>query len=311
MFVCSRVIKSLLDGGRQTKAALRLSMRTMSSGISSQYKYETLEVSQPSDNVLQVMLNRPEKRNAMNRIFWKEMVECFTQIDGDQDCRAVVLCAAGQTFTSGLDLTDAQEVFQAAEDKDIARRAFFLRELIRGYQESFTVIEKCKKPVLAAIHSACIGGGVDMVTACDIRYCTQDAWFEIKEVDIGLAADVGTLQRIPKIIGNDSLVRELVYTGRRLYADEAKECGLVNRVFQDKEVMLQSALDLAVLIASKSPVAVQSSKVALIYSRDHSVPESLDQMATWNMSMLQTEDIMKAVVALMSKAKDPPNFSKL
>jgi len=248
----------------------------------------------------------------MNRAFWSEMVDCFNQIAGDPDCRVVVFSGAGKSFTAGIDLMDmASDVLQPEGD-DMARTSWNMRKIIAKYQETFSVIEKCPKPVVVAIHGACVGGGVDLITACDIRLCTQDAWFQVKEVDIGLAADVGTLQRLPKVIGSRSLVNELALTARKLYADEAKSSGLVSRVFADKEAMMAGALEMASEIAGRSPVAVQGTKVNLIYSRDHSVAEGLDYMATWNMSMLQTHDVMKSAQASMEK-KSPKTvpFSKL
>ncbi|NXE57950.1 ECH1 protein, partial [Casuarius casuarius] len=212
---------------------------------------------------------------------------------------------------AGLDLVEMGSEFLVAGE-DAARRAWKLRQKIRAYQESFSALEKCPKPVIAAVHGACIGGGVDLVTACDIRYCSQDAWFQVKEVDIGLAADVGTLQRLPKIVGSQSLVNELAFTARKLTAPEALSCGLVSRVFPDKAALLQGALELAATVASKSPVAVQGTKVNLVYARDHPVPEGLRYAATWNMSMLQTEDVLKSVQAALEK-KDPSEvaFAKL
>lgn len=278
----------------------------------SDHNYESIQVTSAQKHVLHVQLNRPEKRNAMNRAFWRELVECFQKISKDSDCRAVVVSGAGKMFTSGIDLMDmASELMQPSGD-DAARIAWYLRDLISKYQKTFTVIEKCPKPVIAAIHGGCIGGGVDLVSACDIRYCTQDAFFQIKEVDMGLAADVGTLQRLPKVIGNQSLVNELTFSARKMMADEALDSGLVSRVFQDKDAMLNAAFALAADISSKSPVAVQGSKINLIYSRDHSVDESLDYMATWNMSMLQTQDIIKSVQAAMEKRDTKSiTFSKL
>ncbi|XP_063168714.1 delta(3,5)-Delta(2,4)-dienoyl-CoA isomerase, mitochondrial isoform X2 [Candoia aspera] len=274
--------------------------------------YETLKLERVRGKVLHVELNRPEKRNAMNVAFWREMVECFNKIAQDSECHVVVISGAGKMFTSGIDLMDMGSVFLMAEGDDMARKAWNIRKKIRDYQESFTVLEKCPKPIIAAIHGGCIGGGVDLISACDIRYCTQDAWFQVKEVDLGLAADVGTLQRLPRIIGNRSLVNELAFTARKLMAPEAESCGLVSRVFRDQESMLQSAFDLATEIASKSPIAVQGTKINLVYSRDHSVPEGLKYMATWNMSMLQTEDIIKSAQAVMEK-KTPKQvvYSKL
>ncbi|XP_078517315.1 delta(3,5)-Delta(2,4)-dienoyl-CoA isomerase, mitochondrial-like isoform X3 [Lissotriton helveticus] len=237
--------------------AFSLSFRMMSSQQEKadvSYTYETLKVTQARDKVLHVELNRPEKRNAMNQAFWREMVECFNKIAQDSDCHAVVLSGAGKVFTAG----------------------------------------------------------VDLITACDIRYCTQDAFISVKEVDIGMAADVGTLQRLPRIIGNQSLVNELTFTARKMMSEEAQSSGLVSRVFEDKEAMLKGAFEVASEIASKSPLAVQGSKVNLVYSRNHSVPEGLNYMATWNMSMLQTEDLMKSAMAAMEK-KTPRDvvYSKL
>ncbi|XP_062274641.1 delta(3,5)-Delta(2,4)-dienoyl-CoA isomerase, mitochondrial isoform X2 [Scomber scombrus] len=274
--------------------------------------YTTLAISHPTESVTHVELHRPEKRNAMNKAFWREMVECFNEIAEDPDCRVVVVSGAGKTFTAGIDLMDmASDVLQPQGD-DVARISWNIRKTIARYQETFSVIEKCPKPVVVAVHGACVGGGVDLITACDIRLCTQDAWFQVKEVDIGLAADVGTLQRLPKVIGNRSLVNELALTARKLYADEAKSSGLVSRVFADKEALMAGALEMAGEIAGRSPVAVQGTKINLIYSRDHSVAEGLDYMASWNMSMLQTQDVMKSAQASMEK-QSPKTiaFSKL
>ncbi|XP_005086259.1 delta(3,5)-Delta(2,4)-dienoyl-CoA isomerase, mitochondrial [Mesocricetus auratus] len=275
------------------------------------HNYESIQVTSAQKHVLHVQLNRPEKRNAMNKAFWRELVECFQKISEDSDCRAVVLSGAGKMFSSGIDVVDMAHLLQTPGD-DAARMAWHLRDLIGKFQKTFTVIEKCPKPVIAAIHGGCIGGAVDLITACDIRYCAQDAFFQVKEVDLGLAADVGTLQRLPKVIGNRSLVNELTFTARKMMADEALDSGLVSRVFPDKEHLLNAAFALAAEISSKSPVAVQGSKINLVYSRDHSVDESLDYMATWNMSMLQTQDIIKSVQAAMEK-RDPKSvtFSKL
>jgi len=278
--------------------------------------------------VLQVSLNRPEKLNAMNKAFWLEMSSCFDEIADDDDCRAVVVAAEGRIFTAGLDLGDVSLVqslsggaamgddddFDDDDDEnsdrpDVSRKAFSIHRLVLKFQDSFTSIERCPKPVIAAIHGACIGGGVDLVSACDVRYATQDAFFQIKEVDVGLAADVGTLQRLPRIVGGDSLVRELCYTARKMGAEEALKCGLVSRLLEDKDAVVAAALQTAKLIAEKSPVAVQGTKHNLVFARDHSVPESLRYMASWNAAMLQSEDVMKSAVAAMSREK--PKFKNL
>ncbi|XP_038074273.1 delta(3,5)-Delta(2,4)-dienoyl-CoA isomerase, mitochondrial-like isoform X2 [Patiria miniata] len=279
----------------------------MSSDSPLNYNYETLAVTQPKDYVKQVEMNRPEKRNAMNQTFYREMRECFRQLAVDGDCRVVVLTGAGKMFTAGLDLMDTMGLFSG--DLEVGRKAMALKQKVSEMQESYTVMEKSLKPVIAAVHGGCIGGGLDMITACDIRLCTQDAWFQIKEVELGLAADLGTLQRFPKIIGNDSWLREIVYTARKFSSDEARERGLVSGIFETREAMLEGAMEIASLIASRSPIAVQTSKASLLFSRDHGVPDGLNDVTTWNASMLQSEDLMKAISAAMQKSE--PTFSKL
>ncbi|KAI4493084.1 hypothetical protein M0802_009634 [Mischocyttarus mexicanus] len=274
-------------------------------------KYETLSVSIPKPFVCMVQLNRPEKRNAMNTKMWEEIRECFDDLSMEPECRVIILSAIGKMFCAGLDLQGNLEFYQKiAEQEDVARKCKLLESMIRKYQGTITSIEKCTKPVIAAVHNACIGSGVDMISAADIRYCSSDAWFQIKEVDIGMAADVGTLQRFPKIIGSDSLVRELVYTARKFPAAEALQCGFVNRVYDSQESLLDESIKIAEEIASKSPVAVQGSKLSLVYSRDHSVQEGLEHIAMHNKSMLQSEDFINATTAQMVRG-DPPTFSKL
>lgn len=308
----SVIVRSALTKYRGLLLPSQAAIRAMSSSGGPGSPYSTLAISQPAEFITHVELHRPKKLNAMNKAFWREMVECFNEIAENPDCRVVVVSGAGKVFTAGIDLMDmASDVLQPEGD-DTARISWNIRKTIAKYQETFSVIEKCPKPVVVAVHGACIGGGVDLVTACDIRLCSQDAWFQVKEVDIGLAADVGTLQRLPKVIGSRSLVNELALTARKMYADEAKSSGLVSRVFADKEALMAGALEMAGEIAGRSPVAVQGTKINLIYSRDHSVTEGLDYMATWNMSMLQTQDVMKSAQAAMEK-KSPKTiaFSKL
>uniref|UniRef100_A0A3B4TEZ2 Delta(3,5)-Delta(2,4)-dienoyl-CoA isomerase, mitochondrial n=1 Tax=Seriola dumerili TaxID=41447 RepID=A0A3B4TEZ2_SERDU len=297
------IIVCLLTSDRSLWVPSQSVVRAMSSSAAPTSPYTTLAISHPAESVTHVELHRPEKRNAMNKAFWSEMVDCFNEIAGDPDCRVVVVSGAGKIFTAGIDLMDmASDVLQPQGD-DTARVSWNLRQKIAKYQETFSVIEKWL---------LCSVAGVDLITACDIRLCTQDAWFQVKEVDIGLAADVGTLQRLPKVIGSSSLVNDLALTARKMYADEAKSSGLVSRVFADKEAMMAGALEMADEIAARSPVAVQGTKINLIYARDHSVAEGLDYMATWNMSMLQTQDVMKSAQAAMEK-KSPKTiaFSKL
>ncbi|CAO3688483.1 unnamed protein product [Umbelopsis vinacea] len=287
--------------------------------MSAYTKFETVKGEFVADHVLHVQLNRPKKLNSFNPTqvseigsllprLVREVREIFRAIREDRDIRSVVVSGSGRMFTAGLDLSE-NGLTALVDDNDVARGAFHRRRHIEDFQASFTAIEQCDKPVIAAIHNGCFGAGVDMITACDIRYATKDSFFCVKEVDVGLAADVGTLQRLPKVIGNHSLVRELCYTGRNLYADEALHCGLVNKVLGSQEEVIAEAIKTAKLIASKSPVAVVGTKNLLNYSRDHSVVEGLEYTVTWNAAMLNTEDIPRSVEAFVTKK--PAVYSKL
>ncbi|KZC09981.1 Delta(3,5)-Delta(2,4)-dienoyl-CoA isomerase, mitochondrial [Dufourea novaeangliae] len=274
-------------------------------------KYKTLKISLPKQFTYMVQLNRPTKLNAINDVMWKEFKKCVDDLAVESDCRVIILSGSGKTFCAGIDVQDVVNwAPKLAEHEDIARKCKIVQLMIKEYQDCITAIEKCPKPVIAAVHGACIGAGVDMISAADIRYCTSDAWFQIKEVALGMAADVGTLQRFPKIIGSDSLVRELVYTARKFTASEALQHGFVSCLFETEESLLEGSIALANEIASKSPVAVQGSKLSLVYSRDHSVQEGLDHIAMHNQSMLQSEDFANATMSQVVKS-EPPVFSKL
>ncbi|KAH8304678.1 hypothetical protein KR018_003052, partial [Drosophila ironensis] len=273
--------------------------------------FKTLQISTPKPFVFHVELHRPAKLNAINKQMWMEIKECIEGLGSDPECRVIVLSAAGKHFTAGIDLQDMMNMGQSlGETDDVARRGVIMERVIRVYQDSITSLELCPKPVITAVHKACIGAGVDLITAADIRYCTEDAFFQVKEVDIGMAADVGTLQRLPKVIGSQSLVRELCYTGRRFESAEAHSAGLVSRVFPDKEALLSGALALAEDIAGKSPVAVQTTKESLVYSLDHTNQEGLDHIRLLNKLNLQSEDLAQAVAAQLTK-DDKPVFAKL
>jgi len=286
------------------------------------YEYETLACTFPSPGVIRVEMNRPQKMNAMNRKFWIECRDVFNTINSDGNIRCVVLSAAGKLFSAGLDLMDLMSISGSEksanndDDDDDDSKPDVARKGLRQYinlneiQESFNAIEHCFKPVIAAVHNGCVGGGVDMISACDIRLCSDDAWFCVKEVDVALAADVGTLQRFPKIVGNDSLVRELCLTARKFTATEALTMGFVSRVCGSREATIKAAEEMAILIASKSPVAVVGTKVNLNYSRDHSVRDGLKFVNGWNMSMLQTKDLPVAAQASFQKGSTP-KYSKL
>lgn len=304
MAVCSLLTRRILGSG-----ANRTILRNMSA-IS--YNYTHLNVTQPSKFVFSVELNRPKKMNALNNELWMEIGDVFDKMGQDGDCRVVILSGAGKMFTSGIDLADLSSLVSIVYgDDDVARKTTHMYNKIRVLQNQFTKLETCPKPIIGAIHSACIGGGVDLITATDIRLCSKDAWFQVKEVDMGLAADVGTLQRLPKVLGSQSLVSELCLTARKMKADEAERVGLVSTVYETREELMAGALELAKSIASKSPVAVQGTKQSLVYSREHTTEEGLDHVARYNMVMLQSEDLMKAAMSQMDKSSAAPEFSKL
>ncbi|CRM44006.1 MULTISPECIES: crotonase/enoyl-CoA hydratase family protein [Pseudomonas] len=257
-----------------------------------------------SGNVAHVQINRPEKINAMNAAFWTEIIDIFQWVEDTDAVRAVVLSGAGKHFSSGIDLMMLASVANEF-GKDVGRNARLLRRKILELQASFNAVDNCRKPVLAAIQGYCIGGAIDLISACDMRYAAEDALFSIKEIDIGMAADVGTLQRLPRIIG-DGMLRELAYTGRQFGAEEARGIGLVNRVYADHASLLAGVLEIAQEIAAKSPIAIAGTKAMISYMRDHTVNDGLEYVATWNSAMLQSNDLRVAIAAHMNKQK--PEF---
>ena len=259
--------------------------------------FETLDVL-IEEQVATVSLNRPDKANAMNGAMWEELQQCFEWLDQEPSVRAVILAGNGKHFCAGMDLAVFVETANLSADP--ARHAEHLRRTILRLQGNLTAIETCRVPVLAAIHNTCIGGAVDMTCCADMRYATRDAFFSIREIDIGMTADVGTLQRLPKIIP-DGVVRELAYTGRDMGAEEARAVGFVNKVFDDRETMMREVTAIARSIAKKAPLAVRGSKEMLLYSRDHSVTEGLNYIATWNASMLSQVDLQAGIEAQMRK----------
>ncbi|MCU1737204.1 MULTISPECIES: crotonase/enoyl-CoA hydratase family protein [unclassified Pseudomonas] len=253
------------------------------------------------DNIAHVRINRPEKINSMNAAFWSEIIEIFQWIEDTDAVRVVVISGNGKHFSSGIDLMMLASVANEL-GKDVGRNARLLRRKIQELQASFNAVDNCRKPVLAAIQGYCLGGAVDLIAACDMRYCAEDVQFSIKEVDIGMAADVGTLQRLPRIIG-DGMLRELAYTGRQFGADEAIRIGLVNRVYPDHAGLLDGVMAIAREIAGKSPIAVTGTKAMISYMRDHRIDDGLEYVATWNAAMLQSTDLRVAIAAHMSKQK--------
>jgi enoyl-CoA hydratase/carnithine racemase len=264
----------------------------------------TVDVQGP---VAVVSLARPDRANALDATLWRELREAFAAIDATAAIRVAVLRGAGAHFTSGIDLAMLASLrgsLQVAGHCE-GRGREALRRLILDLQDVITSVERCRKPVLAAIHGACIGAGVDLVTACDARYCTVDTRFSVREVDMGLTADVGTLQRLPRLVG-EGLARELAYTARTFDGREALAMRLVNRCFDTPDELFAGVLELARTIASKSPLAVRGTKAMLNYARDHSVADSLEHVATWNAAMLLSRDLDEAIAA--QRERREPRF---
>ena len=255
------------------------------------------------NHVGNLVLSRPDELNTMSRDFWVELGEVLDVINRDSDIRVVVMSSTGKHFCAGMDLNAfTNGVDNIPDDKkpDHARIGEAVYRVAKELQEYISTLEKIRVPVIAAIHGGCIGGAVDMVTACDIRLASDNAFFCIQEINIGMAADVGTLQRLPKIIP-DSKMREMAYTGRRMYAEEAKEAGLVSGTYGSQEELLEAANKLASEIASKSPVAIYGLKAVMNYSRDHNVNDSLEYNALWSGAMLSQKDMTEQMTANMEK----------
>jgi enoyl-CoA hydratase len=259
--------------------------------------------------VAHLQLNRPDELNSMTRAFWMELPEIVQEIDAEGRARAIVISSTGRHFCAGMDLGvfmggGVDDPLSGEEhSKEQGRRRAHFRQVAMMLQNSFTTLEKARMPVLAAIHGGCIGGAVDMVTACDMRYASADAFFCVQEINIGMTADVGTLQRLPKLIP-EGVAREMAYRGHRLTADRAHQIGLVQEVFDDHESLVAGVLDIAHGIASKSPLAIWGSKEMLNYSRDHSVEDGLNFIATWQTGMFQPADMMESFAAKGDK-RDP------
>lgn len=263
--------------------------------------FATLDI-EFDQRVATVWLNRPDKANSLNPAMWEDLQSAFEWCDDTAEVRAVLLAARGKHFCAGLDLSmfAGNDLHAGADDP--ARDAEAFRKKLLRLQDNLTSMERCRKPVLACIHYTCIGGGIDMTCCADMRYCTEDAYFSIKEIEIGMVADVGTLQRLPRLIG-DGAVRELAYTGRRMDASEANDLGFVNQVFADHEAMISAVTEIARTIAGRSPIAIRGTKEMLLHSRDHSVEDGLKYIAAWNAGMLSKIDLGAGLMA--PRGEDP------
>ncbi len=252
-------------------------------------------------NIAHIVLNRPKAFNAMPRPFWNELPKIVNDINDSARARVIVISSTGKHFTAGMDIsvfTDGESITAQGGDQHTRAEAF--RQFVLTLQGSFNCLDNVRMPVIAAIQGGCIGAGVDMTSACDIRYCTEDAFFQIAEINIGMTADVGTFPRLCKLIP-EGWVRELAYSGRRLPAQKAKEIGLVNDVFATQDEMLAHVMELAREIASKAPVAVAGSKRMINHARDHSIADGLDYIATWQAGMFSPPHMMEAFAAKAQK----------
>ena len=257
-------------------------------------------------HVAHLVLNRPEAMNTMHPTFWHELDQVLTTLHREGTARALVISSTGKHFSAGMALETFGGAIQMDDHSAEGRAAIF--DLLTDMQATFTKLETLRIPVIAAIQGGCIGGAVDMVTACCIRYATQDAFFCIQEINIGMVADVGTLQRLPKLIPL-GVVKELAYTGRRLSAARALGYGLVNEVFATQDAMLAAALQCASEIAAKLPVAIWGTKQVIHYSRAHSVDDALKQMGWVQGAIWSNAHVQEAVAAI--KAKRPGEFPAL
>lgn len=262
--------------------------------------YECFDV-EITDRVAHVRMIRPEKHNSMIPAFWRELPEIVDGLSASGDARAMVLSSEGRHFCSGMDL----EVFggngnvsPGGSNGHRSRRNERFRTTALKLQDSFDALERARMPVLCAVSGACVGGGIDMISAADLRYADESAFFSIAEINIGMTADVGTLQRMPKLVP-EGIVRELAFTGRKWSAAEAKDAGFVNAVYPDADALLDGVLGIAAEIASKSPMAVWGTKRSMNYARDHSVADGLEFIANWNAAMFDTDDMAEAFTAGM------------
>jgi len=253
------------------------------------------------DHVAHIQMSRPNEMNSMNKAFWKELPALVNKIDEEALARAIVISSTGKHFSAGMDLGVFMSGDAVPMTGDPGRMGENLRRVVMQLQASMSSLEEIRIPVLVAIHGGCIGGALDLVCAADCRYATEDAYFTIKETELGMTADVGTLQRFPKLV-SPGIVRELAYTGRKFTAQEAKDMGFVNAVYPDQESLIAGVLEVAKSIAKNSPLAVTGCKEMINYSRDHSVEDSLKYMATWQSGMFRPNDMMKSFAAKAQKS---------
>eukprot|EP01098_Paradermamoeba_levis_P016644 TRINITY_DN9085_c0_g1_i1.p1 TRINITY_DN9085_c0_g1~~TRINITY_DN9085_c0_g1_i1.p1 ORF type:complete len:284 (-),score=84.79 TRINITY_DN9085_c0_g1_i1:113-931(-) len=267
--------------------------------------YERIRVEKTLPGVLEIVLNRGQKLNTMDMQFFEEIGRAADQIEEDDEVRVGLIWAEGKVFTAGLDLKAMSSLGGDGENEPHGK----LYHHILSLQQNFQKLHTCRKPIIVAIHSHCIGGGVDLALAADIRFCTSDTTFSVKETKIAIVADLGTLQRLTRAVG-PAMAREMAFTGERIDSKAALNCGLVTRVYPNQEELLKAARVVAGQIAENSPLVVQGTKKVLNYSDEHSIADGLEYVALWNSAFLKSDDLVEAVSAFMEKR--PPKYkSKL
>ena len=275
--------------------------------MSTQEKTYEAFVIERTNGVAEVILSGPGKGNAMGPAFFRELPEVFADLDRDDDVRVVVLRGKGGIFSYGLDLKAmAPTLMPLISSDSLAKERTQLLRLIGDWQRGFDLVERCSKPVIAAIAGPCIGGGMDLASAADVRLCSRDARFSVREVKVAIVADMGSLQRLPRIIGHGN-TRELAYTGKDIDADRALRIGLVNNVLEDEKALLERATEMARQIAENPPLVVQGIKQVLAYGEERRILDGERYAAVWNSAFLASKDLVEAMSAFMEKR--PPKFT--
>src|SRR5690554_2105828 len=269
--------------------------------------YETLNI-EVKDHIAHVQFSRPQPRNSMHKTYWLQLPRCVQDIEANAGARVIVISSTGKHFSAGMDLGVFSDPKSVPMSGDPGRMAENLRRVVLQLQDTLSSLEKVRLPVLAAVHGGCIGGALDLVCAADSRYCTADAYFTIKVTELGMTADVGTLQRLPNVIA-EGVVREPAYTGRKFGGEDAQRHAFVNTVYSTQEAMREGIMPIAAQISANPPLAVTACKEMINFSRDHSVEDSLKYMATWQAGMFRPGDMMKSFQA--KAQKQAPSYDAL
>ncbi|EGR29431.1 hypothetical protein IMG5_155810 [Ichthyophthirius multifiliis] len=270
--------------------------------------FQTLQLEYVNPHIAHIKLNRPNKRNAMNLKMIEEIPQIIQELNNNSNLRCIIITGNGKHFSSGIDLKDS--VFQKEiEGLDNARKGIKLYNIIKELQESMTSLEKINIPILMGVHNACLGLACELILAADYRICTKNSFFEFKEVDLGIAADMGLIQRLQINCGNQSLVRELIFSGNRFDSQTAIQLGLVSQVYENEEIMVQTLVQKAILISEKSPVAIWTIKNMLNKQKHDIILNNLDYLARINVSSIQTTDIQEALNAILLNKQ--PQYPKL